>query len=194
LVLSRQALLQPRLKYHRFVQGLDEDHRLGREKDHRREAGWEDDVLPDELQREIGMTTKTPSAASQLKEIAKLRKEIAEVTVDITTALRIARRARDKKAIQSSLNLRKRCKTNLVQLRLVERVINKGSKRVADVFLFANGMVAVTDSLGKQIPKLQDFFLEAIPKLKGKVDGDTKFHVAGGIWDTAWHWKKGRRK
>lgn len=74
------------------------------------------------------MTTKTPSAASQLKEIAKLRKEIAEVTVDIATALRIARLARDKKAIQSSLKLRERCRTILAQLRLVERVIKKGKK------------------------------------------------------------------
>jgi hypothetical protein len=140
------------------------------------------------------MTAKTPSAASQLKEIAKLRKEIAEVTVDIAAALRIARRARDKKAIQSSLKLRERCKTNLAQLRLVERDINKGSKRVADVFLFVNGMVCVTDGLGKQSPKLQGFFLEAVPKLRGKVGRDTKFHVAGGIWDTAWHWKKAIRR
>jgi len=140
------------------------------------------------------MTAKTPSAASQLKEIAKLRREIAEVTVDIATALSIARQARDKKAIQSSLKLRERCKTNLAQLGSVERVINKGSKRVADVFLFVNGMVCVTDRLGRQIPKLQGFFLEAVPKLRGRVDGDTKFHVAGGIWDTAWHWKRGRRK
>lgn len=75
------------------------------------------------------MTTKIPSTASQLKEIENLRRETAEIRLGITVALRIARRTKDKKAIRKCLDLRQRCKTSLVRLRQVERVIRKGEKR-----------------------------------------------------------------
>lgn len=70
-------------------------------------------------------------------------------------------------------------------------------KRKADqVFLFPNGMVAVCDSEGHQIPELQGFFLEAIPKLVGRVDRKTKFNlsVLSGIVDTSWYFDRKERK
>jgi hypothetical protein len=68
------------------------------------------------------------SAAKQLRAIKKLRSESFTVRMEITDALKLARRAKDRKAIQKLLDLRRRTKTVLIHLNLVEKVIKKAKK------------------------------------------------------------------
>lgn len=59
-----------------------------------------------------------------------------------------------------------------------------------DVFIFPNGMVAVCDKNGKQMPEYQDFLLEVASKLPEVCDENTRFYMNGVDADFVWWFQK----
>ena len=61
--------------------------------------------------------------------------------------------------------------------------------KVRHVWIFANGMVAVTDENGQQIPHLQGPIFEVMETIGKVADAETTFHVPP-LLNVAWYFEK----
>jgi len=71
---------------------------------------------------------------------------------------------------------------------------NQTRKKIESVIISKNGMVAVFDHQGRQIPELQGFLFEAIPKILYNCDENVKFYFVSELGTTNlnidWWFKK----
>ena len=64
---------------------------------------------------------------------------------------------------------------------------------IKDVFVSANGMVAVFDRNGMQVPELQGVIFEVMEKIGKHADEYTLFHFPSFGFDVSWYFKERRR-